>query len=218
MASPDALSDLKSRNLAAALAALTGDELTELRVKLLPDRLRAVNTETSKLLQMPQEIRDAIFDEILGFEKKAGVWITKKPTVSIVPKISLPSLFRVCHQLREEFAMKFWKVISICQMKGEENIERRVTNIDPKHKKFLTRVEYDAGPRPHFFDRVVEIEIKNKECAILAAKRLEDRLDLKPGIVRVAFPNRFDKEMACWFNHAMVNSLGEVEERDFAWE
>lgn len=213
------MSGLKSRNFAAALAALTGDELTELRVKLLPDRLRAVNTEDSKLLQMPQEIRDAIFDEILGFEKEAGVWVTKKPTWNIVQKISLHSLFRVCHQLREEFAMKFWKVISISQMMRTDSIVRRITNVDPKHKKFLTRVEYDTGSQPHtFFHEVMKIEIKNKECAIRVAKRLDDQLDLKPGIVWVAVPNRFDKEMACWFNHAMVNSLGEVEERDFAWE
>ncbi|PPJ58403.1 hypothetical protein CBER1_08082 [Cercospora berteroae] len=170
------------------------------------------------MLQIPQEIRDAIFDEILESEKNAGVWFTKKPTLSPGQEISLHPLFRVCYQLREEFAMKFWKKISISQMATSIwIIERRMTKLDPKHKKFITRVEYNAGSKYEVSIRGL-MQIATEESATRIAKGLEDQLGIKPESVWVTFPNRFDKEMACWFNHARVNSLGEVEEREIAWE
>ncbi|PPJ58400.1 hypothetical protein CBER1_08081 [Cercospora berteroae] len=169
--------------------------------------LRASDSENSRLLQLPQELLDQIYDEVLENERPKGFSYTKQPSMNYwcneARPTSLHPLFRVCHQLREDLAEVFWKNITIYPGENLPIAAKCIANMDPKHKNLIRKVNFDG-----YFNC--------RQSAKRAAKYLEVELEFQRGTVWALYKNQSADGRSDWQFNARVNTLGEVEEFELA--
>lgn len=139
---------------------------------------------------------------VLEDERPAYEWLTKEPPTGRwspeLRPVSLPPLFRVCHQLREEFAAKYWKELLVYPVMDLSVAANCMAQMDPKHKKLIRRVNYDE----HF---------DSKQLAKEGAEHLELRFGLRQGVVWASYRNRGDNRRCSGVYILRVNSLGREE-------
>lgn len=174
-------------------------QLKKIQQKLVPERLRATNRHDSMLLRLPQELRDAIYELVLEDVR----CMEPGPITYSACYSAPPVLFRVCHQLREEFAPKFWKNIFFWAM-NESKIKQRMFQVEPKHIKAIRGIY-------HYYCYKVGDGRESKRRAMEVAEDYERTFGLQKGIVWVRCLIYSDDRGNRFLYGGTANSLGEFQ-------
>ncbi|GIZ46767.1 hypothetical protein CKM354_000987900 [Cercospora kikuchii] len=200
----DAATDPELEKIAAALSSLSATQRKKIQRVLLPERLRVANLKDSMLLRLPQELRDTIYELVLEDRR----YTQPSPTLYRAFYPAPPVLFRVCHQIREEFARRFRENIFFAGSMDESKIRNRMSQVEPKHIKAIRRIHHN-----YYADRRGS---ESKRHAVEVAEEFELTFGLQKGAVWVTCTIYSDDGSDHFLFNGMANSLGEVEKKAYA--
>ncbi|CAK1362255.1 unnamed protein product [Cercospora beticola] len=199
----DAATDAELEKIAAALSSLSVTQRKKIQGVLLPECLRVANLNDSMLLQLPQELRDTIYELVLEDRRYTQPGLTLYRAFYPAP----PVLFRVCHQIREEFAPKFWENIFFAGSMDESMIRNRMSSVEPLHIKAIRRIHHN-----YYADRRGS---ESKRHAVEVAEEFELAFGLQKGVVWVTCTIYSEDGSDRFLYNGMANSLGEVEKKAY---